>query len=621
MKSLSFIIAYKPFKKIDKFHCYNENNLNKPLTSHMLKQFLIWRVKNISQKQFILIMSLIVGVGSGLIAVLIKNTAHNLGGILKNFSLETSDFNYTLLFLPILGIISTVMWNKYIVKKPESNGFPTILYAIAKRSGIMKRHHMFSSIVSSILTAGFGGSIGLEAPAASSASSLSSNLARMLHLNFKDRMLLIGCASAGTIASIFNAPIAAIVLAMEILMLDLTMTSIIPLLIASVSSTISSRLISGDAALLQIEMVQNFEVADIPFYIILGTFCGLASVLFTRIFYLTNKTLKKISHKINRALIGGVSLGLLIFLIPPLFGEGFETINLLLSDQGQKILSDSFIENYACTEIFVITTVSIMILFKIFATSITIGSGGMGGIFAPSLFIGSALGYVFAKFINHFFLLELSVSNFSLASMAGLITGVLHAPLTAIFLIAEITSGYELFIPLMTVAAISYVCSKYFIPHSLFNMQLAMKGELMTHNKDKAVLLQMQLEKLVEKNFSIIGPDMHLGELVKIVAESKRNIFPVVDKNNLFLGIVTLDDIRKVMFDHSLYKKIKVEDLMHEPMGTISLHESMDKVMSKFRTTGAWNLAVTCHDEYIGFISKSKLFSKYRQKLVEFSEE
>ena len=259
----------------------------------MLKQFLIWRVKNISQKQFILIMSLIVGVGSGLIAVLIKNTAHNLGGFLKNFSLETSDFNYTLLFLPILGIISTVIWNKYLVKKPESNGFPTILYAIAKRSGIMKRHHMFSSIISSILTAGFGGSIGLEAPAASSASSLSSNLARVLHLNFKDRMLLIGCASAGTIASIFNAPIAAIVLAMEILMLDLTMTSIIPLLIASVSSTISSRLITGDAALLHIEMVQNFEVADIPFYIILGAFCGLASVLFTKIFYLTNKTLKK----------------------------------------------------------------------------------------------------------------------------------------------------------------------------------------------------------------------------------------------------------------------------------------------------------------------------------------
>ena len=258
----------------------------------MLKQFLIWRVKNISQKQFILIISLVVGVGSGLIAVIIKNTAHNLGGLLKNFCLETSDFNYTLLFLPILGIISTVIWNKYLVKKPESNGFPTILYAISKRSGIMKRHHMFSSIISSILTAGFGGSIGLEAPAASSASSLSSNLARILHLNFKYRMLLIGCASAGTIASIFNAPIAAIVLAMEILMLDLTMTSIIPLLIASVSSTISSRLITGDAALLQIEMVQNFEVADIPFYVILGAFCGLASVFFIKIFFICSKDFK-----------------------------------------------------------------------------------------------------------------------------------------------------------------------------------------------------------------------------------------------------------------------------------------------------------------------------------------
>ena len=587
----------------------------------MLKRFLIWRVKNISHKQFILIMSLIVGIGSGLIAVLIKNTAHNLGDFLRDFKLETSIFNYTLLFLPILGILSTVIWNKYLVKKPESNGFPTILYAIAKRSGIMKKHHMFSSIISSILTAGFGGSIGLEAPAASSASSLSSNFARVLHLNFKDRMLLIGCASAGTIASIFNAPVAAIVLAMEILMLDLTMASIIPLLIASVSATITSRLITGDALLLHIEMVQSFNVADMPFYILLGVFCGLLSVLFSKIFYRTNTTLKKIRHKINRALWGGLSLGLLIFLIPPLFGEGFETINLLLSDQGQKILSGSFIENYATTEIAIISLVSVMILFKILATSITIGSGGIGGVFTPSLFMGAALGYVFTKFINHFFWLELSVSNFSLTSMAGLIAGVLHAPLTAIFLIAEITSGYELFIPLMTVAAISYVSSKYFIPHSLFNMQLAMKGELMTHNKDKAVLMQMQLEKLVEKNFSSIGPDMFLGELVKVVAESKRNIFPVVDENNLFLGIITLDDIRKVMFDHSLYKKIKVEDLMHEPMGTITLYESMDNVMSKFRTSGAWNLAVTCHGEYIGFISKSKLFSNYRRKLVEFSEE
>jgi len=586
----------------------------------MLKRFLIWRVKNISHKQFILIMSLIVGVGSGLIAVLIKNTAHNLGDFLRD-SLETSLSNYTLLFLPILGILCTVLWNKYLVKKPESNGFPTILYAIAKRSGIMKRHHMFSSIISSILTAGFGGSIGLEAPAASSASSLSSNLARVLHLNFKDRMLLIGCASAGTIASIFNAPIAAIVLAMEILMLDLTMTSIIPLLIASVSATISSRLITGDALLLHIEMVESFELADMPFYILLGVFCGLLSVLFSKIFYQTNKTLKKIRHKINRALWGGLSLGLLIFLIPPLFGEGFETINLLLSNQGEEILSGSFIENYASTEITVITLVFIMILFKTLATSITIGSGGIGGVFAPSLFMGAALGYVFAKFTNHFFWLDLSVSNFSLVSMAGLIAGVLHAPLTAIFLIAEITSGYELFIPLMTVAAISYVSSKYFIPHSLFNMQLAMKGQLMTHNKDKAVLMQMQLEKLVEKNFSSIHPELNLGELVKVVAESKRNIFPVVDQNNLFLGIVTLDDIRKVMFDHSLYEQIKVTDLMHQPLGTIRLYESMDKVMAKFHATGAWNLAVTCQGEYIGFISKSKLFSNYRRKLVEFSEE
>ena len=587
----------------------------------LLKRFLIWRLKTISQRQFIMLLSILVGVGSGLIAVFIKNTAHSLGDYLRDASRSTTWENYNLLILPLIGIVASVLWIKYIVRKPESNGFSTILYAIAKRSGIMKRHHMYSSIISSILTAGFGGSIGLEAPAASSASSLSSNLARMLHLNFKDRMLLIGCATAGTIASIFNAPIAALVLAMEVLMLDLTMASIIPLLIASVSATISSRLILGDALLLHIDLVEQFKVSNLYWYILLGVFCVFLSVLFTKVFYQTTHLLKKIKHKINRAILGGIFLGVLIFLIPPLFGEGFETINLLLADKGQEIITGNYVESICTSESALLLVIFSMIFFKIIATSVTVGVGGIGGVFAPALFLGSALGFVFAKFVNHFFLLELSISNFSLVSMAGLIAGVLHAPLTAIFLIAEITSGYELFIPLMTVAAISYVCSKYFIPHSLFNLQLALKGELMTHNKDKAVLMQMQLEKLVEKNFSTIQPEMNLGTLVKVVAESKRNIFPVVNENNIFLGIINLDDIRKVMFDQSLYTKFTVSDLMHQPMGSIKLYDPMDKVMAKFKETGAWNLAVTCQGEYIGFISKSKLFSNYRRKLVEFSEE
>ena len=587
----------------------------------LLKRFLIWRLKTISQRQFIMLLSILVGVGSGLIAVFIKNTAHSLGDYLRDASSSSTWENYNLLILPLIGIVASVLWIKYIVRKPESNGFSTILYAIAKRSGIMKRHHMYSSIISSILTAGFGGSIGLEAPAASSASSLSSNLARMLHLNFKDRMLLIGCATAGTIASIFNAPIAALVLAMEVLMLDLTMASIIPLLIASVSATISSRLILGDALLLHIDLVEQFKVSNLYWYILLGVFCGFLSVLFTKVFYQTTHLLKKIKHKINRAILGGIFLGVLIFLIPPLFGEGFETINLLLADKGQEIITGNYVESICTSESALLLVIFSIIFFKIIATSVTVGVGGIGGVFAPSLFLGSALGFVFAKFVNHFFLLELSISNFSLVSMAGLIAGVLHAPLTAIFLIAEITSGYELFIPLMTVAAISYVCSNYFIPHSLFNLQLALKGELMTHNKDKAVLMQMQLEKLVEKNFSTIQPEMNLGTLVKVVAESKRNIFPVVNENNIFLGIINLDDIRKVMFDQSLYTKFTVSDLMHQPMGSIKLYDPMDKVMAKFKETGAWNLAVTCQGEYIGFISKSKLFSNYRRKLVEFSEE
>lgn len=566
-------------------------------------------------------MSLVVGIGAGFIAVFIKNTAHALGDFLRSGLIDTSLFNYSLLFLPLLGILLTVLWNKYIIKKPESKGFPTILYAIAKRSGVMKRHHMYSSIISSIFTAGFGGSIGLEAPAASSAASLSSNLARVLHLNFKDRMLLIGCAATATIASIFNAPIAALVLAMEVLMLDLTMASIIPLLIASVSAAITSRLIIGDALLLKIELIDSFNINHLPYYVLLGLAAGLTSVLFSKIFHETNKQFRRLKGPLNKAIIGGIGLGILLFLIPPLFGEGFSIINLFLTNTGEEIFKGGVLEQYSTQDTVLILLIFGIILFKSIATSITISAGGMGGVFAPTLFLGSALGFAFARFINHFFFLNISVSNFSLVAMAGLIAGVLHAPLTAIFLIAEITSGYELFLPLMIVAAISYITSKYFIANSLFTFQLANKGELMTHNKDKAVLLQMQLENHVEKNFSVIQPKMNLGELVKIVANSKRNIFPVIDDDNYFLGIVSLDDIRKVMFDQELYPQVFVKDLMHEPLGTINLYEPMDKVMAKFRESGAWNLAVLCNGKYIGFVSKSKLFSNYRRKLVAFSEE
>lgn len=330
----------------------------------LLKRFLIWRLKTISQRQFVMLLSILVGVGSGLIAVFIKNTAHSLGDFLRDASSSYTWENYNLLILPLIGIVASVLWIKYIVRKPESNGFSTILYAIAKRSGVMKRHHMYSSIISSILTAGFGGSIGLEAPAASSASSLSSNLARMLHLNFKDRMLLIGCATAGTIASIFNAPITALVLAMEVLMLDLTMASIIPLLIASVSATISSRLIMGDALLLHIDLIEQFKVSNLYWYILLGVFCGFPSVLFTKVFYKTTHLLKKIKHKINRAILGGIFLGVLIFLIPPLFGEGFETINLLLADKGQEIITGNYVESICTSEAALILVIFSMIFLK-----------------------------------------------------------------------------------------------------------------------------------------------------------------------------------------------------------------------------------------------------------------
>lgn len=586
----------------------------------LLKRFLIWRLRHVQHWHFVLLLSVVVGFASGLVAVIIKNSVHLIEGLLTR-SFVHDYHNYLYFAYPIVGISLAYIIIKHLIHKPIRMGVPTILYAISKRNGIMRRHHMFSSIITSALTVGFGGSVGLEAPTAISGSAIGSNLGRLLHMNYKTRTLLIGCAAAGTVASIFNAPIAGIIFAIEVLMLDLTMASLIPLLMASVSAAITSQLFLGDDTLFHFSLQEMFTLADLPFYIGLGFVSGLVSLYFTKMNLWISERFAKIQKKRNKLIVGGLVLGALVFVLPPLYGEGYTHINALVEGDFNRILENSFFYDYRDNIWMVIAFMAALVFFKTIATSVTLSAGGVGGIFAPALFIGSSMGFVFARLCNMLGLHQVSESNFTLAGMAGLMAGVMHAPLTAIFLIAEITSGYGLFIPLMMTASVAYLTVKYFFPHSVFTSKLAKRGELMTHHKDKAILSRMKLEKFAEKDLCCVQPEMSLRELVKVVAESKRNIFPVVDESNTFLGIIALDDIRGIMFDQDLYDSESVATLMRAPLATLSCRDKMEKVMQQFKETGAWNLPVLNNGKYVGYISKAKLFSIYRRMLVEVSED
>lgn len=590
-----------------------------------LARFHTWRLKNIKHRQFVLFLSAIVGLAAGLGAAVLKNLVHLIQeGLTSGIAME---FNYLYFIYPIVGMSLAIVFLKYGIKERVGHGIPSVLYAISKRSSIMKRHNMFSSIIASALTVGFGGSAGLEGPTVATGSSLGSNLGRLLRVNYKTITLLLGCGAAGAMAGIFNAPIAAIVFALEVIMLDLTMSSLVPLLVASVTAALTSHLLIGDEILFHIDLSDRFSSSEVIYFILLGILTGFISVYFIKVYWLISDFFEKIGNVWKRLLIGGGVLGALIFFIPPLYGEGYKTIIAMLSGKEESIFEGSPVREFM--EYFgqqgdniymVLIFLAIMIFVKVVATSVTFGAGGVGGVFAPTLFIGSTTGFVFSKSINVFGLGELSVTNFTLVGMCGMIAGVLHAPLTAIFLIAEITSGYELFLPLMITGTISFITSRSFVPHSVYTMQLAKRGELITHHKDSAVLTLMTLHSEVERNFSVIKAGANLGDLVAVVAKAKRNLFPVVDDDNKLVGIINLDHIREIMFKTSLYEEVKVESLMIIPPTVVLPSDHMDKVMKKFEETGVWNLPVCEDGEYIGFVSKSKLFSAYRKILLEQSE-
>ncbi|HHC80047.1 MAG TPA: chloride channel protein [Flavobacteriia bacterium] len=586
----------------------------------LLTKFLKWRYKHISNKQFINITSTVIGLLAGLGAVTLKNLTHLIQSLLEGKFIK--DFHQAFYFIfPILGLLLVLLFIKFVVKKPVGHGIPSTLYAISKQKGIMSRFQMWASLITAPLTVGFGGSVGLEGPTVATGAALGSNFARLVHLNQSSRTLLIGAAAAGAMSSIFKAPIAAIVFAVEIFSLDLTLASMIPLLLASITAILTSYFFLGDDVLLHFQLQDKFVLKDVVFFILLGISSAITSIYFSKMYFGISDFFEKISSPIKRLVIGGISIGIIVYFIPPLFGEGYEVINHLLKNDYSDVLKYNYFNISGDHILLIILFLVGLVTFKVIAMSITFGAGGIGGVFAPTLFTGSISGYILATLTNYFgfFNHHLSPSNFALVGMAGLMAGVLQAPLTAIFLIAEITGGYELFVPLMIVSSISFLITKRYVPHNIYAAELAKKGELLTHDKDQTVLALMDFDKVIERNFIAVKPEMKLGKMLKkAVVNSTRNIFPVIDDNETFLGIVLLDDIRQIMFNKKLCKSTYVHTYMHNAPEVIFYEtDTMKTVMRKFQDSGAWNLPVIKNGKYFGFISKSKLLTAYRRKLIE----
>ena len=578
------------------------------------------RTVNLNQTRFIYILSFVVGLLSALAAAVLKNSIHYTRILFKEgISFESGSYLY--LIYPLAGILITFLFVKYIVKDNIGHGISRILYAISRKKSYLKAHNTWTSVVASTITIGFGGSVGAEAPIVLTGSAIGSALGRFFRMNYRQITLLIGCGAAGAVSGIFKAPIAGIVFTLEILMLDLTISSIIPLLISSVTAATVAYFLMGDTVLFSFSLTEPFIIGNIPWYIVLGVISGLLSAYFTRMTLFLESSYEKIKNEYIRLIAGGLILGLLIMLFPPFFGEGYDTIMSILQGNAGDLMKESIIGSLPDGLLAISLFMVCLIFLKVIATSSTNGAGGVGGIFAPTLFIGGITGYLVAVLLNRTINLDLPDHRFVLAGMAGMMAGVMHAPLTAIFLIAEITGGYDLLIPLIITSTTSYITIRRFEPHSIYHIQLARKGDLITHDKDKAVLTFMDWKKDIETDLHTVKPNDTLGDLVKIISRSNRNIFPVVDEYNILEGVVSLDDVRDIMFQPELYQTTQMRDVMTIPPSYIDIKENITAVMEAFRTTGAWNLPVLNDGYYAGFISKARIYSTYRELLVQFSEE
>jgi len=589
------------------------------VSNRFLRKFYT-RYLEIDQVRIVYILSLVVGLLSALAAATLKNAIHYTNRILTQ-GITPESGSYFYLAYPVLGMLLTLLFVRFIVTDNISHGVSRVLYAISKKKSRIRGHNTWTSLVATTLTIGFGGSVGAEAPIVLTGSSIGSTIGKYFRLNYRNVTLLIGCGAAGAIAGIFKAPIAGIVFTLEVLLLDLTMSSIVPLLISSVTAATVAYFLMGNNVLLSFNITGSFNISNIPWYLLLGVVSGFVSLFFSKMTLFLESRYNKISNDFVKLAIGGSVLGMLIYLFPAFYGEGYDTIMSLLQGKAVTVFENSVFSGLGDSYIIFILFFSGLIFLKVIASSSTNGAGGVGGIFAPTLFMGGVTGFLLASLLNRFAGVDLPDNRFVLVGMAGTMAAVMHAPLTAIFLIAEITGGYSLLIPLIITSTTAYITIRGFERHSIYHVQLAERGELITHDKDKAILTMMDWKKEIERDLITVRSGDNLGELVKTIAKSNRNIFPVVDEYNILEGVVYLDDVREIMFNSDLYQTMFVKELMTIPPTYLDVDESIEVVMDAFTKTDAWNLPVLDKGYYVGFVSKSRLFTTYRELLVQSSEE
>ena len=568
------------------------------------------------------LLSLVIGILCGFAAQLLKFLIHLISRLLTSHFSET-EANYLYLLYPVLGILITVLFVKYVIKSNISHGVTKVLYAISRRKSRLKKKNMYASLIASSITIGFGGSVGAEGPIVYTGAAIGSNVGQAFRLGPKVLMILVGCGAAAGIAGIFRAPIAGMLFTLEVLMIDLTGMTVMPLLVSSIAGATVAYVLEGYNAEFFFSQSEAFMTSRIPYTIILGVVCGMMSFYFTKVMFMMESMFSRIKSQWVRIVVGGSLIACLVFLFPPLYGEGYGAINFLLTGEQGKVVDGTFFYFDRDNVWFLALFIGAIALMKALATSATNGAGGVGGTFAPSLFVGALTGFLFAFILNNIDpSLNLSQKNFTLMGMAGVMSGVMHAPLMAIFLTAEMTGGYDLFLPLLIVSTLAYFTIQFFLPYSIYTMRLAKAGDLITHQKDKAVLTLLKIDNLVEKDFKEVHPEMSLKEMVDVISISNRNLFPVTDAEGKLKGIVLLDDIRNIMFRTDLYRKMHVSRFMSAVPDTIKIDQRMDKVMETFDKTNAWNLPVVDQDgHYLGFVSKSKIFNSYRQVLKHFTDD
>ena len=595
------------------------NSINQAFQSAFMA-LLLWRERHIKEKTFVIILALVVGIVAGIAALVLKTLIHVISTVLtSHINIEEGSFLY--LLYPVVGITITMLFVKYVVRDNISHGVTKVLYSISQNKSRLKKHNMYTSGIASSITIGFGGSVGAEGPIVYTGAAIGSNLGRVFRMSPRILMILVGCGAAAGIAGIFKAPIAGMLFTLEVLMPDLTTVSVMPLLIASITAATMAYVFTGYDVEFFFLQSEPFVTARIPYVILLGLFLGFVSLYFTRSMNMMEGMFRRFENPWIKVAIGGSVVALLVFLFPPLYGEGYTSITELLSGNTSSIVNSSIFYKDRESVWWILGFIAALVLLKSFATSATNGGGGVGGTFAPSLYVGCMAGFLFAYFINTVFGLDLSTKNFALMGMAGVMSGVMHAPLMGIFLTAELTGGYDLFLPLLIVSAISYGTIKFFEPYSIYTMRLARAGKLLTHHKDKAVLTLLKIDNVIETDFVTVSPEMNLKEMVNAISKSSRKLFPVVDSGNRLIGVVLLDEIRNIMFRPDLYKRMYVNQFMSIPPAMVEVGQSMEGVMNAFDKTGAWNLPVVENGHYVGFVSKSKIFNSYRRVLRHYSED